>query len=205
MTAKFIFPNNLGVRGLSSTPALHGSNFYTITYEVGESGEKHTVQVNCNHTGGIANTENRFQFLNCRQKRVTTCWTLPSTMTSTWMDLGRVKAPLLAPLVMSCSHRSVSSVFPGSRLILIWCFQEDFAKIDDEATDEELDMLDLAFGLTEESRLGCQVWNFVLCLDLINSAQVCMTKALDGVVVKVPEGVNDQRWKWTSLRHSAIV
>ena len=24
-------------------------------------------------------------------------------------------------------------------------------------------------------------------------AQVCMTKALDGVVVKVPEGVNDQR------------
>ena len=35
--------------------------------------------------------------------------------------------------------------------------QEDFAKIEDEATDEELDMLDLAFGLTEESRLGCQV------------------------------------------------
>ena len=56
--------------------------------------------------------------------------------------------------------------------------EEDFAKIDDEATDEELDMLDLAFGLTDTSRLGCQV---------------CMSKALDGVVVKVPEGVNDQR------------
>ena len=74
--------------------------------------------------------------------------------------------------------------------------QEDFDKIDEEATDEELDMLvivsqikksslilfnfdqDLAFGLTDTSRLGCQV---------------CMSKALDGVVVKVPEGVNDQR------------
>ena len=56
--------------------------------------------------------------------------------------------------------------------------QEDFDKIDEEATDEELDMLDLAYGLTDTSRLGCQV---------------CMTKALDGVLVKVPEGVNDQR------------
>ena len=56
--------------------------------------------------------------------------------------------------------------------------EEDFSKIDEEATDEELDMLDLAFGLTDTSRLGCQV---------------CMSKALDGVVVKVPEGVNDQR------------
>merc|ERR1712126_302451 len=55
--------------------------------------------------------------------------------------------------------------------------EEDFNKIDEEATDEELDMLDLAFGLTDTSRLGCQV---------------CMSKALDGVVVKVPEGVNDQ-------------
>ena len=56
--------------------------------------------------------------------------------------------------------------------------EDDFSKIDDEATDEELDMLDLAFDLTDTSRLGCQV---------------CMSKALDGVVVKVPEGVNDQR------------
>lgn len=34
---------------------------------------------------------------------------------------------------------------------------KDFAKIDDIATDEELDMLDLAFGLSDTSRLGCQV------------------------------------------------
>lgn len=56
--------------------------------------------------------------------------------------------------------------------------QKDFDRLPDEATDEELDMLDLAYGLTDTSRLGCQV---------------CMSKQLDGLVVKVPEGVNDQR------------
>ena len=47
---------NLGVRGLSSTPALKGSNFYTVTYEVGESGEKHTVQVKNNKNGRTVKT-----------------------------------------------------------------------------------------------------------------------------------------------------
>ena len=56
--------------------------------------------------------------------------------------------------------------------------QKDFDRLPDEATDEELDMLDLAYGLTDTSRLGCQV---------------CMTKALDGLEVQIPEGVNDQR------------
>jgi ferredoxin len=41
----------------------------------------------------------------------------------------------------------------------------------EEATDEENDMLDLAFGLTETSRLGCQI---------------CMDKKLDGLRVKLP-------------------
>lgn len=40
-----------------------------------------------------------------------------------------------------------------------------------EPEDDENDMLDLAFGLTETSRLGCQV---------------TMTKELDGMVVKLP-------------------
>ena len=40
-------------------------------------------------------------------------------------------------------------------------------------------MLDLAFGLTETSRLGCQV---------------CVSKELSGITVRVPEGVNDQLW-----------
>lgn len=40
-----------------------------------------------------------------------------------------------------------------------------------EPDDDENDMLDLAFGLTETSRLGCQVK---------------MTKELDGLRVKLP-------------------
>lgn len=40
-----------------------------------------------------------------------------------------------------------------------------------EPEDDENDMLDLAFGLTETSRLGCQV---------------AMTKELDGLRVKLP-------------------
>lgn len=41
-----------------------------------------------------------------------------------------------------------------------------------EASDDENDMLDLAFGLTETSRLGCQVE---------------MSPELDGLVVKLPQ------------------
>lgn len=39
-------------------------------------------------------------------------------------------------------------------------------------------MLDMAYGLTETSRLGCQV---------------CLTKKLAGIEVQVPAGVNDAR------------
>lgn len=42
----------------------------------------------------------------------------------------------------------------------------------EEPSDDENDMLDLAFGLTETSRLGCQV---------------LMSKELDGLVVKLPK------------------
>jgi ferredoxin len=41
----------------------------------------------------------------------------------------------------------------------------------EEASDDENDMLDLAFGLTETSRLGCQV---------------VMSKELDGLRVRLP-------------------
>lgn len=40
-----------------------------------------------------------------------------------------------------------------------------------EATEDEEDMLDLAFGLTHTSRLGCQI---------------VMTEELDGLVVSLP-------------------
>ena len=42
-----------------------------------------------------------------------------------------------------------------------------------DATEDEEDMLDLAFDLQETSRLGCQI---------------IMTEALDGLVVKLPAG-----------------
>jgi ferredoxin, 2Fe-2S len=45
-----------------------------------------------------------------------------------------------------------------------------------EPTEDEEDMLDLAFGLTETSRLGCQI---------------VITEALDGLVVKLPAGTRN--------------
>lgn len=56
--------------------------------------------------------------------------------------------------------------------------QEDFDRLPSKPTDEELDMLDLAFDLTETSRLGCQI---------------LLTKDLDGITVQVPATVNDAR------------
>lgn len=56
--------------------------------------------------------------------------------------------------------------------------QKDYDGLGNSPTDEELDMLDLAYGLTETSRLGCQVR---------------LKPELDGMIVDVPEGINDVR------------
>jgi 2Fe-2S ferredoxin len=53
--------------------------------------------------------------------------------------------------------------------------QQWFDKLSPASEDEE-DMLDLAFGLTETSRLGCQI---------------VITEALDGLVVKLPAGTRN--------------
>ena len=45
-----------------------------------------------------------------------------------------------------------------------------------EASEDEEDMLDLAFGLTHTSRLGCQI---------------IMTEELDGLTVSLPAGVRN--------------
>jgi 2Fe-2S ferredoxin len=50
-----------------------------------------------------------------------------------------------------------------------------FKKLDEPTEDEE-DMLDLAFGLTKTSRLGCQI---------------VMREELDGLVVQLPEQVTN--------------
>ncbi|KAK1802919.1 hypothetical protein P4O66_021449 [Electrophorus voltai] len=57
-------------------------------------------------------------------------------------------------------------------------FEEDTYKQLGHISDEELDMLDLAYGLTDTSRLGCQI---------------CLTKSLDGMTVRLPDSVADIR------------
>lgn len=54
----------------------------------------------------------------------------------------------------------------------------DYERLPDKPGDEELDMLDLAYDLTDTSRLGCQV---------------ILTKEMDGLEVTVPATVNDAR------------
>lgn len=46
----------------------------------------------------------------------------------------------------------------------------------EEPTEDEEDMLDLAFGLTRTSRLGCQI---------------ILTDELDGIVVKLPDATRN--------------
>ncbi|XP_023251186.1 adrenodoxin, mitochondrial [Seriola lalandi dorsalis] len=57
-------------------------------------------------------------------------------------------------------------------------FDEEVYKKLGPVTDEEMDMLDLAYGLTDTSRLGCQI---------------CLSKTLEGMVARVPESVADIR------------
>ncbi|XP_050478454.1 adrenodoxin-like protein 2, mitochondrial [Bombus huntii] len=62
--------------------------------------------------------------------------------------------------------------------------KEVYDALPDKPTDEELDMLDLAYELTDtlvhnnQSRLGCQI---------------VMSKELDGIEVRVPSTINDAR------------
>ncbi|VDP29596.1 unnamed protein product [Schistosoma mattheei] len=56
--------------------------------------------------------------------------------------------------------------------------KEDFDNLRDPLTEEEQDMLDLAYGLTDTSRLGCQVK---------------VNEDMDGIVVNVPESIYDAR------------
>ncbi|KAD2806286.1 hypothetical protein E3N88_39663 [Mikania micrantha] len=94
------------------------------------------------------------------------------------MFKGLSKAPLtiqpkrtLSPLLPSVSLPSLYSSILGASVVFRWsdllandyaCMiavdqdVEQYNKLEDPA-DEENDMLDLAFGLTETSRLGCQV------------------------------------------------
>lgn len=56
--------------------------------------------------------------------------------------------------------------------------QKDFDQLPEKPSDEELDMLDLAYDLTDTSRLGCQI---------------TLTKSMNGLEVQVPATINDAR------------
>lgn len=56
--------------------------------------------------------------------------------------------------------------------------KEDYDRLPDKPSEEENDMLDLAYGLTDTSRLGCQIY---------------LSKELDGLEVQLPETINDAR------------
>ncbi|XP_044775257.1 adrenodoxin, mitochondrial [Neomonachus schauinslandi] len=57
-------------------------------------------------------------------------------------------------------------------------FEEHIFEKLEAVTDEENDMLDLAYGLTDRSRLGCQIY---------------LTKSMDNMTVRVPDAVADAR------------
>lgn len=82
----------------------------------------------------------------------------------------------LSPLLSTLAHKpSISTGACGGSCACSTChiIVDDPAKFDamPEPSDDENDMLDLAFGLTETSRLGCQVK---------------MSKEIDGVKVRLP-------------------
>jgi 2Fe-2S ferredoxin len=83
--------------------------------------------------------------------------------------------------VMECAHRfdvDIEGACEGS-LACATCHvivdESWFDKLGEPSEDEE-DMLDLAFGLKPTSRLGCQI---------------VMTEELDGLVVALPKEVNN--------------
>ena len=136
MAYKVTLPTVQGIstRTLSCSSLLRNKEFFSITYEVGNDGEKHTVLAKDgdNLLDIVINNDVDIDGFGACEGTLA-C----STCHVVFTDEVRF---LL---------KAVDNVF------ILLC--QDFAKLDDEATDEELDMLDLAYGLTDTSRLGCQV------------------------------------------------
>lgn len=77
---------------------------------------------------------------------------------------GITKGNLVGTLTCSTCHL----IFP----------KNVYDSLPNQPTDEEMDMLDLAYDLTDTSRLGCQV---------------ILTEDMDNLEVNVPATVNDAR------------
>ncbi|KAF7483855.1 Hypothetical predicted protein [Marmota monax] len=87
---------------------------------------------------------------------------------------------LMRMVLMAAGGRSCVGACEGT-LACSTChliFEDHIYEKLEAITDEENDMLDLAYGLTDRSRLGCQI---------------CLTKSMDNMTVRVPEAVADAR------------
>jgi ferredoxin, 2Fe-2S len=94
--------------------------------------------------------------------------------------LREVDAPLgLSVLEIAHRHKvDIEGACEGS-LACSTChviIDPDWYDLLKDATEDEEDMLDLAFGLTQTSRLGCQI---------------IMTEELDGLTVRLPAGTRN--------------
>ncbi len=102
----------------------------------------------------------------------------------TFIDADGIKIEVDAPLglsVLEIAHKNdidLEGACEGSLACSTCHVVVDPAWFDKlaEASEEEEDMLDLAFGLTHTSRLGCQIE---------------ITEALDGITVTVPSGTRN--------------
>jgi ferredoxin len=101
-------------------------------------------------------------------KRETTCWILRKPMTLRW----KVSGPTNKKVGIT-ANKYIGACGGSCACSTCHVIVEDEKLYDQmsEPDDDENDMLDLAFGLTETSRLGCQV---------------IMSKELDGLRVKLP-------------------
>ena len=91
-----------------------------------------------------------------------------------------VEAPLgLSVLEIAHRHKiDIEGACEGS-LACSTCHvivEPDWYEMLQEASEDEEDMLDLAFGLTKTSRLGCQI---------------VMTEELDGLTVRLPKATRN--------------
>jgi len=97
----------------------------------------------------------------------------------TFIDRDGARHEVEAPVglsVLEIAHRhgiDIEGACEGS-LACSTCHvivEADWYELLKDATEDEEDMLDLAFGLTQTSRLGCQI---------------IMTEELDGLTVRLP-------------------
>jgi ferredoxin, 2Fe-2S len=102
----------------------------------------------------------------------------------TFIERDGTRREVDAPLVLSVleiAHKhgvDIEGACEGS-LACSTCHvivETDWYELLKEASEDEEDMLDLAFGLTQTSRLGCQI---------------IMTDELDGLTVKLPQATRN--------------